>query len=241
MATTTLPRTMEARYKGFCKDCGNTIWVGDLIVWTKGAGAVHETCPDAPVTPATPVYETEKLPSITEATRAGRMLAGGQLDATITLANGEHVTTFAACLRKKDKGWGWERVPVGTEGARIRIGTAARGQRIGWMSPDGEMSWDDNLTLDAKAAVRFLFSALAGECTEVLPVLGGPEDRTILNREEVGLYPLKSDAGWTKIQVANKCGDCGTELTHPESLMYGVGPVCRAKRTKGNHAQIKEG
>jgi hypothetical protein len=40
---------MNARYAGTCRKCGGSIHPGDLIEWSKGAGATHVQCPEKKV------------------------------------------------------------------------------------------------------------------------------------------------------------------------------------------------
>lgn len=37
--------SMLSKYSGTCKECGTRYDVGDSILWCKGIGAKHQTCP----------------------------------------------------------------------------------------------------------------------------------------------------------------------------------------------------
>lgn len=226
--------TITAKFAGRCTKCGGRINVGDTIEWSRAEGGAHETCPEQPAD-ATPVVE--ELPVPQERTRLGRMMIGGQLDATITLDNGKHVTVFARALRRGTDGW--ERVGLLDAGARVRVAAAKRGQRIGWIGTGFAIEWDADVTDEVKDATRHLFGALTGSGSrEVEPVVG--EGNVILNENEIGLFPTRPDAGWTKITATSVCGRCGRELRDPVSIVRGIGPECFGKLTgsKG-HEKVK--
>lgn len=69
------------------------------------------------------------VPAPSNANRAGRMLNGGGIDATVTLPSGDHVTLLIST--RVPRGRGWANGAPGDEGARTKI--KVLGVRVGWV------------------------------------------------------------------------------------------------------------
>lgn len=140
-------------------------------------------------------------------TRAGRMLRAGGIEATVTFADGRHVTLRVSTRVRT--GRGWRNGEPGEQGARTNIKVAASGERIGWINVvDGRWA----LTLrtrrdDYRMAVHALFEYAATGTT------AGPE----------------------RVQEASRCGRCHRALTDPVSIDRGVGPECYGRSTGSQH------
>lgn len=222
--------TITAKYAGTCRECGGRIEEGETVDWVRGEGTAHVECPTAPVRVDRQSHATpEELPVPQERTRAGRMLIAGQLDATVEMAPGQHVTIFMRALRRTQDGW--DRVGLEDPGAKVRVASAKRGQRIGWIGEGYAIEWDRDVTDDVKNAVRYLHRAMAnGGSTEFLPSQ---------DEDGAGLYPKSAEEGWARIQVSSYCGRCGLELRDPVSIDRGIGPDCYGQMTGSKHATVK--
>jgi hypothetical protein len=137
-------------------------------------------------------------------TRAGRMLAGGRLVATVTSKQTQrHVTLRFRCTAKV--GGHWPTMPF-AEATHVFIENYD-GATVGSYSPaTGMVRWDAAATPAAKWTVRALLRYLAGG------------------------YALLEALAY--IDVASLCGRCGEELTDPESIERGFGPVCWGEATR---------
>lgn len=161
---------------------------------------------------ATPAADDSvAVPRPSEGNRAGRMLAAGGIDATVTLPTGEHVTLTIRTRRRS--GRGWTNASPGEPTARTTV--TALGRRVGWLNVDGDGFW--RLTLrtrnaNVQAALGALFTHAAGGWS--------------------------GDLG--RVQVADRCGRCMRALTDPVSIDRGVGPECLGRSTGSRHASVAE-
>lgn len=135
----------------------------------------------------------------TEATREGRMLAGGRLTVTITSkATNTHVTLRLRCARKDQSGV-WSRADF-ADASHVFI-EDYDGQRVATYYPVGGcVYWNKKATVAARWSALALLRYLSGE------------------------YPMLPALAW--IDSADFCGRCGQELTDPVSIERGYGPDC---------------
>jgi hypothetical protein len=142
-------------------------------------------------------------------TREGRMLAGGRLVVTVTSKlTQRHVTLRFRCTRKE--GDHWPTVPF-AEATHVYI-EDYDGEDVATYYPEqGNLWWAPGATSAARWTVVNLLRCLTG-------------------------YPsLRAVA---HIDVALECGRCGNELTHPESIERGYGPVCWGEATRGRSVSV---
>lgn len=163
-------------------------------------------------------------------TRAGRMLLAGQVRVTVTSkATGEHITIrFKAALDNRentkaghrprprpDLKKNWPNVPL-AEATHVFIDVPTPddgfGDKVGTHYPLTGKFYSDR---SADPARIFAASAAAHW-------LNGTEVRS----------PVE-------IAEEERCGACGRELTDPESIARGIGPVCLGAATGSVH-QTKE-
>lgn len=100
---------------------------------------------------------SEALPLPQPTTRAGRMMAAGVIEATVTLPNGQHVTVKASS--RKRVGAGWRYCPVTDPFAKVNL--SVLGTKVGWMNPGWTVTWRTS-NVAYKDAVRALMSYAAG-------------------------------------------------------------------------------
>lgn len=129
----------------------------------------------------------------------GTMLAAGRLNATITRPAGEHITIFARAMAKDDESGKWEQRPFDEAMCVfIRAGRDFFEKKIATYYPAGQQFRPaGGADPERVAAAIELFRHVAGH--------GGIDGR---------------------LTVAGECGHCGRELTRPESVQRGLGPVC---------------
>lgn len=149
----------------------------------------------------------EPVPAPSTGTRAGRMLLAGGIEATATLANGEHVTV--SIRTRKRSGRGWANAALGEQDSRTSI--SVLGSKVGWLNVDetGRLL----LTLRTRReefaeAIRSIFEYAAG--TTLRPTV-------------------------TRVQEASRCGRCFLTLTDPVSIDRGIGPDCLGRDTGSQH------
>lgn len=161
-----------------------------------------------PTTTATRGGGTQ-MPAPSNGRRAGRMLNGGGIDATVTLASGDHVTLLIST--RAPRGRGWANGAPGDEGARTNI--KVLGSRVGWVNVvDGV--WTVTLRTrneNVRQAVHALFEYAATGDT----------------------------AGGERVQEASRCGRCRRTLTDPVSIDRGIGPECWGRCTGSHHAEVR--
>lgn len=148
---------------------------------------------------------TQAIEQPSSGTRAGRMLLAGGIEATVTLANGEHVTVKVRT--RKRSGRGWANGAPGEEGARTTI--KVLDQRVGWVNLDGG-TW--TLTLRTRSA-EYRQAILA-----------------VFEYAATG-----KTAGHERVQEATRCGRCFQQLTDPVSIDRGIGPECFGRDTGSQH------
>lgn len=205
--------TLTARFQTRCAECGGRIEVGDRIEWTPGSPAAHATCPAQPEpVPEQREARLNETPLLTHpGSREGRMLAAGEVTATVVSPTGEHATFYLRALSRTEDGW--ERLPS-ADAEMIVWSAAKRGQRIGTMRPTGTgtmvMRWKVNPT----DAVLDAFGAFTAHLA-------------------TGVTPT----GW-QVRSADACGRCGRELTDPESIARGIGPDCFGQMTRAQHLTV---
>lgn len=151
-----------------------------------------------------------------EETRAGRMLAAGDVRVTVTDAESkEHVTVrFKAMLDNRDgragEGKRWLRVPL-EEATHIFIEVPnASGDfpdKIGTFYPKTGRWYAD----------RYADLVRVGAATVAAEWLNGQENQLFRCQEE------------------SYCGRCGRTLTDPESIDKGIGPECNRQETSSKH------
>lgn len=138
-------------------------------------------------------------------TREGAMLSAGRLTVTVTSkATQRHVTLkFRSTRRDGDE---WPTVPF-AEASHVYV-EEYDGALVGVYRPyAGSMTWAPGATKEARWTVTHLLRYLHG---------GFPALRAV-----------------AYIDAAAFCGRCGDELTHPESIERGFGPVCWGEATRG--------
>lgn len=105
------------------------------------------------------------VPTPSDTTRAGRMLAAGGIEATVTLDDGRHITVNIRT--RKRSGRGWTNGAPGDEGSRTNV--SVFGNRVGWINVEGG-EW--KLTLRTRnaasiEAVNAVLTYAAGQPTAV--------------------------------------------------------------------------
>lgn len=168
-----------------------------------------------------------------EKTRLGSMLAAGRLTATITSKKtGQHITVcFSSTVKNEQGSPKWKHVPF-SEATHVWInGVGSRDKRdkIGCFYPKTGKFYPNRLADPARcwAAEKILLAA---------DLRAGIEIR----EQGSGMYwtEVLEGSTWTLVS-SNECGMCGRELTDPESVRRGIGPVCCDKETGSQH-QIKQ-
>jgi hypothetical protein len=155
----------------------------------------------------------EDIPRPSPNTRAGRMLAAGGIEATVTLPNGEHVTFKITSRRPRGSGWG--NCGPTDEGARTSI--RVLGSKVGWLNVGQDGQWTATLItrrVEVKDAARALFGYCAGHTDE---------------KGQMGAY---------RVQESSRCGRCMRTLTDPVSIDRGIGPECLGHTTGSRHVAI---
>lgn len=188
-----------------------------LPLTRNGASQMIETLLNMPRTPRptrsapTDSQDGEAIPTPSVATRAGRMLLAGGIEATVTLPNGQHVT-FRITSRHR-VGRGWANCAPTDEGAYTNI--KVLGQRIGWINVT-ETGW--KLTFrTGQVHIKDAARALFGYASR------GRGD---------------TDWGAYRVQEASRCGRCLRALTDPVSIEHGIGPECFGRTTGSHHAAV---
>jgi hypothetical protein len=151
----------------------------------------------------------EPVPTPSEDNRAGRMLNAGGIEATVTLANGQHVTV--SIRTRARSGRGWTNAAPTDEGARTNI--KILGQRVGWVNVAADGTWTATIRTRSESAVqaiRALFAYAAGD----------------------------QKPGGLRVQEASRCGRCMRTLTDPVSIDRGIGPECLGRVTGSRHAAL---
>lgn len=144
-----------------------------------------------------------------EVDRIRRMLApkGGRATITISSPRGAHATFK---IKHKDKGASAGRTFVDVPDENAEYGWRGLGEVITLHGPQGTLvfkAWRGT-TAELAYAVQLTLNALASDDPEYLTdVRGGPYE----------------------ILAADACGICGKQLTHPDSIPFGIGPECAAK------------
>lgn len=137
----------------------------------------------------------------------GRMLCvSGSLTATVSSrATGKHMTVRLRCSRRDENGRvRWPTVPF-AEATHIFVDDFD-GEEIARYEPGaGLIRWGGRVTPAAQWTVAALLRYLAGV-----------DDKLIRQAE---------------LAVVSHCLDCGRELTDPESIERGRGPVCQGDAT----------
>ncbi len=54
-------RRITAKFDSSCMECGQEVFTGDLILWQKGVGVKHETCPKTTNVPNELVVQDENF------------------------------------------------------------------------------------------------------------------------------------------------------------------------------------
>jgi hypothetical protein len=163
-------------------------------------------------------------------TRAGRMLAEGDVRVTVTDSRSdEHITVrFKALLDNRpqsgerpraDDNRNWLRVPL-KEASHVFIEVPRAGgewpDKVGSFYPrTGRFFSDDNADPERVRAAMTVARWLN-------------EGRDASDR--IGRY---------RLQEEDYCGICGHQLTDPESIDRGIGPECFKKETNSKH-QVKQ-
>lgn len=137
-----------------------------------------------------------------EIDRARRMLFSGHLTATITSPLGGNVKFRFAPLLPRDTHGNQSRDP-----------------------------WDGRAWWLFRGSEYVGIVKRAGQALELTLTPRSTNDRMILKAAAILLNGLR-DAGAPgyDIAAADRCGKCGKELTDPESIRFGIGPVCRGER-----------
>lgn len=139
------------------------------------------------------------------------MLAGGRLVVTVTSkATHQHVTLRMRCTVKDDHGK-WPTVPY-AEASRIYIEDYDSALIAVYYTFDGDVFWEPRATPAARWTVRHLLRYLAGA------------------------YPALRAVAY--IDAAALCGRCGDELTDPQSIERGFGPVCWGAATQSRSVAV---
>lgn len=150
----------------------------------------------------------EEVPAPSTATRAGRMLLAGGIEATATFRDGRHATV--TIRTRKRSGRGWTNAALGEADSRTNI--SILGSKIGWLNVDEFGGIRVTLRTrreEYRAAVLAIFNHAAG----LLPETGNVE----------------------RVQEASRCGRCFRTLTDPVSIDRGIGPECFGRDTGSQH------
>jgi hypothetical protein len=163
---------------------------------------------DAPRSaPAASAQDGTSVPRPSADTRPGRMLLAGGIEATATLANGEHVTV--TIRTRKRSGRGWANAALGEEGSRTNV--SILGRKVGWINVDA----DGGLLLTLRTRRQDFVVAI----TEIFAYAAG--------------LSIRGDV--SRIQEASRCGRCFRTLTDPVSIDRGIGPECFGRDTGSQH------
>lgn len=149
-----------------------------------------------------------------ETTRAGKMLAAGDVRVTVTSKKtGEHITIrFKAFKDTRDTpGKNWTRVPL-VEATHVFIEVP---------TPGNSWAWADKVGTFYPQSQRFFIAD---------------------NADPARVYAAQMAAQWlngvkfeSRIQEESRCGKCGRALTDPVSIERGIGPECYGKETQSQH------
>lgn len=163
--------------------------------------------------------------------RAGRMMLAGRVKVTMTSVAGEHITVALKCFadnRKReydsDKQKNWVECPL-ADASHIFVEVPRPDG--GWADKIGTFYPKTHRWYDADNAdpVRVTAAALVGHW-----LCGHWDGEHIVTGNEV--------VGSLSFLEAEECGVCGRELTDPESIARGIGPVCFGRMTDSQH-QVK--
>jgi hypothetical protein len=160
----------------------------------------------------------DTLPTPDAGNRTGRMLLAGGITCTVTIPDGQHVTLRINSRRRTGRG-GWANCSPADDGARTSIYAGGnRTARIGRIMPGWQLQMF-GASGHVRDAVRQLFAVASGA------------DVTLIG----GRLAL---ANGYRLQVADRCGRCGRELTDPVSIDRGTGPECAGHSTGSQHAPV---
>lgn len=172
-------------------------------------------------------FPSQFFPDLT--TRAGRMMEAGRVKVTVSSsASGEHVTVLLKCIADNrqrqfdpmvNKNWIECTRPNATHVFAEVPNADGWNDKIGTFYPKSGRWYDAD---NADPARVFAACAVAQWLVGETPVEGMQVTGTFLTFQE-----------------AEECGVCGRELTDPESIARGIGPVCYGKVTGSQH-QVKE-
>lgn len=169
-------------------------------------------------------------PFIPDAThRAGRMMSAGRCKVTVQkVSTGEHITVLFKCFADNrerqynpDISKNWIDCPL-RDATHIFTEVPKAGEgfndKIGTFYPKGGKWYDaDNADPRRVDAAMMAANWIVGNT---------PADG------------MQWGSSFYTFQEADECGVCGKELTDPESIPRGIGPVCLGKATRSHH-QIK--
>jgi Family of unknown function (DUF6011) len=142
-----------------------------------------------------------------EIDRIARMLAqkGGRATITISNPRGQHATFK---IKHKD---------TGNSAGRTFVDVPDESAEYGWRGI-GEVIGGTGTPL-AFRAWRGTSAALAYAVQLTLDALSNADPN----------YLAETRGGPYSVQAADRCGMCGRQLTHPDSIPVGIGPECAAK------------
>ncbi len=157
-------------------------------------------------------------------TRAGRMLAAGRVKVTVTQGDGEHITilfkSFADNRERQyqDVSKRWVACPLHDA------------THVFAEVPNASGEWNDKIGTFYPLTTRW-YSADNADARRV-------------NAAAIAAHWLAAPGflpdGVKEIVEQSECARCGKELTDPESIRIGIGPVCLGKMETGSQHQVKE-
>lgn len=147
---------------------------------------------------------------VDETTRAGRMLAAGNVSVTFrSAATGQHITIRAKC-RKPDENNKWVNCPL------------AEAKVVFLSVPNAGGGWDDKV----------------GKVTRAKGFVADPNTdraREFCARQLLAYVQGKDMPNGLEALEESRCGKCWRQLTDPVSIERGIGPECYGAETGSVH------
>jgi hypothetical protein len=192
-------KAMTAKFPGTCKDCGQRFDAGTSILWIKGEGSRHATCPEQPV--AAPVQHeraaTPKMIALIETLQAER---AEPIGAPEGLAFSEAHDEIERLLGMPKVRGGYKADLNGLPEGRYAVTT-----------DEGHLAF-------YVVTERGVF-VQASDAQHRVP---GAASQAVIAK--IQLDP--AEASRTYGRELGHCGVCGRTLTDETSREHGIGPVC---------------
>jgi hypothetical protein len=195
-----------ARFEGFCPQCRGSIAAGSDILWAPGQRARHVVCPE--VAPVTPLRNGP--PKIAALLTQPPAVKPGYY--TVLNTDGTHATFRIKTLDSRSRHEGKTKIERLTGPMNTTHYTA-----FAWVAGTEMLPFKAVVN----AAGQELGKDVISTWVAAAKVLFGMS------------YEDREQAGFRYAMESRRCYHCNAELTHPESIVTGLGPICGRRRRGG--------